>query len=385
VLSNEYGDCKDKHTLLAALLKAAGIEAWPVLISSSREVDPATPSPAQFDHVITLATLDGKLVWMDSTAEVAPVSVLLANLRDKQALAIPGGKSAYLERTPVDLPFAQSMHFQSEGKLSEQGVFTGQISQSYRGDAEIILRAVFRQVPQSQMKLAMQAFSQGIGFVGEISNPQISEIEQTSQPLHFSYDYTREKFGDWDDHRIYPSMPSTGWGLGPGVIEKKPADEPEIGSAGEQVYVSRITVPKGWSLVPQQDVNLTEDWAEYHAAYSFKDDIFAAERRLVIKKSKVPLDQWEKYLAFRRAINQDEVRSTILISGGDAQEFQNKIAAESSLAPTIVQGMYTGVLTNEAARALAAVGPAHRASGGSVDVRCCALRSIPMAPRDTGT
>ena len=27
VLSNEYGDCKDKHTLLAALLKAAGIEA----------------------------------------------------------------------------------------------------------------------------------------------------------------------------------------------------------------------------------------------------------------------------------------------------------------------------------------------------------------------
>ncbi len=33
VLSNEYGDCKDKHTLLAALLKAAGIEAWPVLVS----------------------------------------------------------------------------------------------------------------------------------------------------------------------------------------------------------------------------------------------------------------------------------------------------------------------------------------------------------------
>ena len=35
VLSNEYGDCKDKHTLLAALLKAAGIEAWPVMVSSA--------------------------------------------------------------------------------------------------------------------------------------------------------------------------------------------------------------------------------------------------------------------------------------------------------------------------------------------------------------
>ena len=39
VLSNEYGDCKDKHTLLASLLKAEGIDAWPVLISTSRELD----------------------------------------------------------------------------------------------------------------------------------------------------------------------------------------------------------------------------------------------------------------------------------------------------------------------------------------------------------
>ena len=40
VLENEYGDCKDKHTLLAALLKAAGYDAWPALINSSRKIDP---------------------------------------------------------------------------------------------------------------------------------------------------------------------------------------------------------------------------------------------------------------------------------------------------------------------------------------------------------
>ena len=101
VLSNEYGDCKDKHTLLAALLKAAGIEAWPVLISSSRELDPATPSPAQFNHVITLVPLGGKLLWMDSTEEVAPVGLLMAVAARQAGLAIPIGKPAYLEHTPV--------------------------------------------------------------------------------------------------------------------------------------------------------------------------------------------------------------------------------------------------------------------------------------------
>ena len=55
VLQNGYGDCKDKHTLLQPMLKAEGIQSYPVLIDSSRKIDPDVPSPAQFDHVITLA------------------------------------------------------------------------------------------------------------------------------------------------------------------------------------------------------------------------------------------------------------------------------------------------------------------------------------------
>jgi hypothetical protein len=314
VLSNEYGDCKDKHTLLAALLKAEGIEAWPVLISSSRELDPATPSPAQFDHVITLVPLGGKLLWMDSTEEVAPVGVMIATLRDKQALAIPAGRPAYLERTAADLPFAQSARFEVKGTLSDQGVFTGHFVQTYHGDVELIFRTVFRQVPQSQWKEAMQRFSNAIGFAGEVTNPQLSEIEQTSQPLQLSYDYTREKYGEWDDHRISPAMPPSGIGLAPGIKEKKPADEPELGSPGETVYFSSVQLPKGWFLVPQKPVELNEDWAEYRSTYSFKDGVFTAERRIQVKKSKVPFDDWEKYLNFRRSIYQDEVQMTTLVN-----------------------------------------------------------------------
>jgi hypothetical protein len=318
VLSNEYGDCKDKHTLLATELKAVGIESWPVLISAGRELDPDTPSPAQFNHVITVVPAGGKLLWMDSTEEVAPMGNLMATLRDKQALVVPNGKAPYLERTPVDLPYLQTARFESEGKLTEQGVYTGHIVQSYHGDVEFIMRSVFRQVPQSQWKEALQNFSHGIGFSGEVSNPHISEIEQTGQPLEISYDYTREKFGEWDDHRIFPSMPSTGWASYPGVKEKKPADPVEIGSPGEQDYVSKITLPKGWSLVPQRDVDLKEDWAEYHASYSLINGVFSAERRIVLRKNKVPLEDWDKYLTFRRAIYADEVKTSWLTSGAES-------------------------------------------------------------------
>jgi hypothetical protein len=54
VLGNQYGDCKDKHTLLASLLGAVGIKAYPALISTRHAIDPDVPSPGQFDHVISV-------------------------------------------------------------------------------------------------------------------------------------------------------------------------------------------------------------------------------------------------------------------------------------------------------------------------------------------
>jgi hypothetical protein len=316
VLSNEYGDCKDKHTLLAALLKAAGIEAWPVLISSGRELDPSTPSPAQFDHVITLVPLGGKLVWMDSTEEVAPVGVLLATLRDKQALAVPDGKAAYLEHTPVDLPAPRTVRIQVEGKLSDQGLFIGHIAQSVDGDVGILYRAAFRRVPQSKWKESLQGVARFEGFAGEISNPQVSDVEQISQPFSFSFDYTREKYYQWDDHDtshwISAPLPAMGGELAPGVKEKKPGDDPELGYTGETIYHAVLQLPAGWSMVPPKDVDLNEDWLEYHAKYGFKDGTFTAERTANVKKTKVPLDQWEKYLAFRRGMFDDWNRQTLI-------------------------------------------------------------------------
>ncbi len=318
VLSNEYGDCKDKHTLLATLLKAAGIQAWPVLISSSRQLDPATPSPAQFDHVITLVPIDGKLLWMDSTEEVAPIGSLMATLRDKQALAIPPDKPADLERTPADLPFPQTANFQVSGKLSDQGLFTGHFVQTYHGDVEMVLRAAFRSVPQSQWKLLVQQFSNATGFGGEVQTPDVSPIEQIGQPLQFSYDYRREKYSDWDNRRITPPFPSTGWELAPGIKQIKPADDIDIGSPGVQDFRATVQLPAGWSMVPKSGIDLTEDWAEYHSTYSFKDGAYSAERRMVMKKDKVPLAQWDKYLDFRRAVYQDEANSTPLIAPSTA-------------------------------------------------------------------
>lgn len=125
VLDNGYGDCKDKHTLMAALLKASGVDAWPALIHATRKLDPDVPSPAQFNHVITVVPQGDKYLWLDTTPEVAPYGMLLLGLRGKQALVIPSNSPAKLMTTPENAPFEQEQSFKMEGKLGADGTFNG--------------------------------------------------------------------------------------------------------------------------------------------------------------------------------------------------------------------------------------------------------------------
>ncbi|HEX7679982.1 MAG TPA: DUF3857 domain-containing protein, partial [Thermoanaerobaculia bacterium] len=69
VLTQRYGDCKDKALLLAALLRELGIEAYPALVNTKlrAHLDGYLPSPFLFDHVITQVLDGGRTYWIDGT------------------------------------------------------------------------------------------------------------------------------------------------------------------------------------------------------------------------------------------------------------------------------------------------------------------------------
>ncbi len=148
VLANRYGDCKDKHTLLEALLASIGVRAAPVLISHDADVEPTLPSPAQFDHLITQIVAGRDSIWLDATPGVAPYRLLLFTLRDKLALVMPRQGEAALARTPVHPPFAVYDSIGVSGELTDVGGVQAALTHVSRGDSEILLRTVFRQVPR---------------------------------------------------------------------------------------------------------------------------------------------------------------------------------------------------------------------------------------------
>ena len=72
VLQKQYGDCKDKTTLLISMLDLVGIRAYPVLISTSpyERIDTDLPSLSQFNHMIAAIPTDkNSYIWLDPTSQ----------------------------------------------------------------------------------------------------------------------------------------------------------------------------------------------------------------------------------------------------------------------------------------------------------------------------
>ena len=98
VNQEQKGDCKGMAVLLAALLRARGMEAGVALAATRHriKVDPTAPSLAQFNHMITWVNV-GKTgpIYLDATDKAGSPNYLPWTVRTNPLLVIRGGgKSA---------------------------------------------------------------------------------------------------------------------------------------------------------------------------------------------------------------------------------------------------------------------------------------------------
>jgi tetratricopeptide (TPR) repeat protein len=321
VLANQYGDCKDKHTLFASLLNASGIKAYPALISTGREIDPDVPSPGQFNHVITVVPQATGFLWLDTTTEVAPFALLVSPLRDKHALVIADDKPPALVATPTDDPFPTLQKFEMQAKLSDAGVLDGKAENTDRGDTELLFRAAFRIVPQPQWKDLVQRVSYSLGFGGDVSNVVVPQLDNTAEPFRFTYDYKRKDYSDWANRRITPRLPGISL---PEVDDEITATVPIwLGSPGDIDFHATLELPKGYFPELQKAVHIKRDFADYDATYSLNAGVITAERHLVIKLREVPVSEYADYKSFRKAIEDDHDAYTTLSTAKPASSLRS--------------------------------------------------------------
>lgn len=313
ILDNRYGDCKDKHTLFAALLEAVGVHAYPALISSKFRIDPEVPSPSLFDHVITAIPRGDSYLFLDTTPEVAPFNLLLAVFRDRQVLVVPSDTRAKLVTTPPNPPFLNRETFRMDASIDAKGTLDGKTRMEERGDPEIVLRLAYRNTPQNQWKELTQQIVAGMGYAGSVNQVVASQPEKTADPFLVTFDYHRADYSDWKENRITLPFPPIGL---PELNEaqKKSKDPLPLGSPQEIVYETTLKLPAGVMAALPPNVDLKNDFAEYSANYRLENDTLYGSRRLAIKVREVPGAERAAYSVFVKSLR-DDLEKWIFVSG----------------------------------------------------------------------
>jgi tetratricopeptide (TPR) repeat protein len=303
VLHNQYGDCKDKNTLLASLLKASGYDASSVLINSGRKLDPDIPSPSQFDHVFTMVPLGKDEIWMDSTTEVAPFRLLSAVLRKKQALIITQNGAPHLEETPADPPMTNLQYSDISGKISELGKLDAHVQYQFRGDTELYMRMLFRRVPRNKWTEFVKQMNVYSGLSGEVSDVNATDPAATHEPFKLEYKIAAANFLDWSKKRSDLVLPLSQISLND--ADEDDTDPVQIGSPISYEYRLRLEFPAKYKETAPLPFAMKRDYANYQASYKVDANIFTAERKLVTSMNELPSVRASDYIAFRRAVLSD--------------------------------------------------------------------------------
>lgn len=302
VLTNDYGDCKDKHTLFAALLAAEHIKAFPALINSSHKIDPDFPSPDQFDHVITAIPQDKGFLFLDTTPEVAPFGYLITGLRDKKAVVIPDAGPVQLADTPPDPPFKSFLTFEANGAIDDAGTFDGKMQFTLRGDQELLYRIAFRQAGEAQWKDVMQKISQSMGYAGTVSDVTVSPPDKIDDDFQFGYSYNRKEIGDWPNRRVPAPLPF----LSLIAIPDGPLAKPfKLGSPVELTFKCAVKLPQNSHPVLPVPINLHEDFADYTSTCLFTDGVLRCERHFTGKKRELAPERADAYRNFQKTVIDD--------------------------------------------------------------------------------
>jgi tetratricopeptide (TPR) repeat protein len=327
VLQNRYGDCKDKATLLEALFDAEGLHAQPVLINSRMDVDPAVPSPLQFDHAITFLVLEGHDTWLDSTLQVAPFGYLLPQLRGKEALVVTTDVPPSLKRSPDALTKSTLYKLAVEGKVGDDKKLDAKFTLDTRGDLEVLLRMLATLLPAGQITAMMeQAATQRRKSAGDdfyLSDLKTSDPTDTSKPFHVEVHF----HGRLPDSAVQSDAASPeeiAWAIASGVAgsdallsilpgaEAKPvpAEKPgrqvvTLGGPTEYFLQFALALPPSKELgemMPAKQVHIKSDFAEYVSRIAWQNQTLLGSWSLDLRVPQLPADQAGPYADFRQRV-----------------------------------------------------------------------------------
>ncbi len=306
VLKNRYGDCKDKVTLLNAMLRETGVESHYVLVNSQRGiVRPDFPFRHSFNHVIAairvpedsafLATLRhptlGLLLLFDPTDSDTPIGYLPSGLQAGLGLLVTENGGELLE-LPLLAPQLNRLIRVGRFQISPSGALSGEMTELSWGLQGHRRRAQLLQTTSiDRMKIVEEMLAASLSSF-HLTGAQVVNLEDPREALELRYQFTADPYAQAaGDLLIFPARVL---GRKPaGGLEEKPRKFPWVFDLRVLETDSlEITLPTGYQVdeLPQP-VRLESPFAVYRCSIEAAGNVLKYARWFESRQVWVPAEE----------------------------------------------------------------------------------------------
>ena len=330
--SHRYGDCKDKATLLSAMLHEINIDSYYVLINTARGgINEKTPAGLIFNHAILairlpdgpvdssiVATLQhpklGRLLFFDPTDEMTPFGQLHGPLQSNYGLLVTpqGGELTRLPQLPTEISGVMRT---AKLTFDARGTLVGSVHQTLMGDSAWHYRWALRDVTKDvdRIKPIETLMSHSMGSF-QITKATVENMKENSSPLGFEWTFVAIDYGKTAGDLLLVRPRVLGVETH-GVLEtKEPRKYPlEFEGPRKDTDTFEIKLPAGYvvdELPPAADADYS--FASYHSKTEAVGDTLRYTRTFELKEVSVPVEKAEELKKFYRIIASDERNTAVL-------------------------------------------------------------------------
>ena len=313
VFRKQYGDCKDKANLMRSLLKAAGVESYPVIIYSGDRtyVRQQWPSPSQFNHMIIAVRVSdgvtaptvmeapsvGRVLLFDPTSETTPIGDLPWYEQGSFAALTAGDKGNIL-KMPVTAPEANSTDLTVTAELTGGGALKAVCSFVKKGQLAAGERAqkLYRKPGEYQQSVE-ELFAQRIKGVTISKLDSEDQFNENSFRLHVELE--SPLYGQVMQGQLLVFNPSVIESAHPIFPVNSVRTEPIVLRAESYRKHVHIKLPDGF-IVDEMPVPVKQQtpWGQFSLTFEQKGGELVVEEELKTEAATVPPEQYREVKRF---------------------------------------------------------------------------------------
>ena len=331
IFRGRYGDCKDKSTLLSAMLSTVGIHSDLVMVDSSRGVvDPDAPSivgnhvvaaieiPKGYEspklHSVITAKNGNRYLIFDPTWEKTPFGQIEDNLQGSYGLLVEGPDSQIFQ-IPIMNPDLDTVHRSATLTLAADGSLKGSVTVKRFGDLAEDGREIFsHEDAHRQQEYVDHSVSHDL-MAASITSLKVENVAALDKDLTTSFDLTADHFASSVGPllMIRPRI----FGTYAMPIDHKPRKvDIDLGQTMQGTDSFDIQLPDGYTVDELPDpVKADVGFASYESSTRLEGHTLHYTRTFTLRQVSLPADKYADLQHFVSLIAADEDSRIVLKRG----------------------------------------------------------------------